>query len=623
MYFQLTFPVRYVFKHGNVHEACVIPELDPFDPSIMKFVWDPAPLICDTIPALVFVDESGFVQFNKSSIPYYGGELDKLKCEYRVCFRHTDDDHVSFSQAFPLEPPAYIVSDFFSVTCQTREGNVVFERLLTNVAFNSTTLSNTVQQESEERLSVVLFGIDSVSRSCAIRKLPKTFKYLTKILGAYDFKGHMKVGENTLPNLVPLFTGLRVWTPEIPITDYARESYDIVPFIWNNFSQAGYATMLAEDMPDISTFNYLTKGFNHQPTDHYLRTFYLGLSEMEKIRSKLGYVFRFLENRNINLQKSSSMCYHDKPHHVIQTDYLRKFIHTYRGKRKFAVSFLTEIAHEYPNFLSYGDEDFLQFLQWMNNQGHLNTTVLVFFSDHGARIDKIRNTFVGRIEARMPLTIIHIPDHIKRKFPNLDMNMQQNTKRLSTNFDLYQTMVDIMQSNYQSPTISYVDNKLRGISLFRALPKSRSCADAWIPESHCGCYSSSVVNISTNHIVKNAAAAMVHNLNFRLKSETLCAQLELLAIQEAYQITQGLEHSYTENTGISLLQFSQPEQGPPDQRYFVVIETVPGHAIFESYYVYGNKNGGRLLGEVIRVNKYGDQGHCISDKRLRPLCYCT
>ena len=620
MYFQLTFPVRYLFKHNDIHGACVIPQLDPYDPSIMKFVWDPEPLFCEHAPPLMFVDASGLLQFNSSSISYYGVDIPKLNCEYRICSRHIDDDHVTFSSAVPFTPPVYVASDFFTVTCRDVHGNTVYERMLTNVALNTTQSKKTVLQESKNHLSVVLFGLDSVSRSCAIRKLPKTFKYLTETLGAYDFKGHMKVGENTLPNLIPMLTGRRVWSNELPITDYADEPYDSFPFIWRNFSEAGYITMYAEDMAEISTFNYLTKGFISPPTDHYMRPYWIAIAD--KMRYKLGYVLRFLENRNINLQKSSAMCYGDKPHHIIQVDYLKRFIQNYAFKRKFSLSFLTEIAHEYPNFLSYGDDVFLEFLQWMKAAGELENTVLVFFSDHGARIDEIRNTFVGRIEERMPVVIVYIPEHIRERFPTLHKNMQINTERLSTNFDLYQTMLDILQCNFKQPSVSYFDGKTRGISLFRPLPESRSCADAWIPEDYCACYSRTPVNVSTSQIVQRVAKEMVINLNVRLHSEPKCAKLELLTIREAEEILHGLEHSSTENTGISLFQFLKPEK-KRTQRFLVVIETIPGHAKFEATYDLSSDGSGVLIGKIVRVNKYGTQGDCISDKRLRPLCYCA
>ena len=621
MYFQLTFTVRYVFKNNDIYSKCVIPQLNPYDSSIMKFVWDPEPLTCDSVPSLFYVDSSGLLQINMSSITYYGGIPSNLRCVYRLCRRHSDDNHVTFLPAVAFTPPIYLPSDFFSVTCRNLEGNVVYDQLLTNIAIKPNSSRTVFKSESENQLSVLLFGVDSVSRSCAIRKLLKTNKYLTETLKTYDFKGHMKVGENTLPNIVPLLTGRRVWTPEVPMRDYRNEPYDGFPFLWRNFSAEGYATLYAEDMADIGTFNYLSRGFINPPTDHYMRPYWLGLSEINKIQSKLSYVLRYLENSNINLQKGSAMCYGDKPHHVIQLDYLKKFIQSYTGKRKFALSFMTEIAHEYPNFLSYADKDFKDFLQWMHEKGHLNHTVLIFFSDHGARIDEIRNTFVGRIEERMPFVSVYIPEYMKKKFPNLDKNMQINAKRLTTNFDLYQTLVDILQGNFESPTRFNVDGKLRGISLFGPVPESRSCSDAWIPENFCACYSSIPVNVSINPIVQEAANEMVSSINLRLHSQPTCAHLSLHKIQEAHKISHGLEHTSTENKGISLFQFFKPEK-EENQRYFVVIETVPGHAIFDALYDHSSR-GGKLVGKVVRANKYRHQGDCISDRYLRPLCYCA
>jgi hypothetical protein len=54
------------------------------------------------------------------------------------------------------------------------------------------------------------------------------------------------------------------------------------------------------------------------------------------------------------------------------------------------------------NFIKLGDLDFLDFLTFLKEDGHLNKSVLFFVSDHGSRVDKIRNTPIGRIEERLP-----------------------------------------------------------------------------------------------------------------------------------------------------------------------------------------------------------------------------
>lgn len=53
----------------------------------------------------------------------------------------------------------------------------------------------------------------------------------------------------------------------------------------NNFGISGYA----EDVPDIGIFTYRLKGFDEQPTDHYLRTFYVDASPKFKYQKPFCY----------------------------------------------------------------------------------------------------------------------------------------------------------------------------------------------------------------------------------------------------------------------------------------------------------------------------------------------
>lgn len=429
-----------------------------------------------------------------------------------------------------------------------------------------------------------------------------------------------QVGENTLPNLFAILTGLRVWSNEVPIKDYLTESFDHIPFLWSNFSKRGYATLFAEDMPTFGMFTYYAGGFRKQPTDHYFRPFWLGVNELEKVKSKLNPVFLYLENKNVNVQKSSSLCYKDKTKHSVQIDYLKKFITAYKGKSKFLFSFLTELSHEYPNMLANGDDDFLEFVKWLKDNGHLDNSVLIFFSDHGARIDEIRNTFVGRIEVRMPLIHIYIPEHIKSKYPSLNDSLVSNTERLSVPFDVYQMVMDVMSKNFRNPSKSYMENRVRGHSLFHPLPPERSCKDAWVPENYCACYTSSPINVSTSGIGNLLGKQLVKDLNKLLTAFPVCSQLTLHKVQDLHQVSHGLKHSGTDNTGISFFQFFDPEK--PKKRYDISVVTVPGYGIFEGSYLVESDSNMKLLGSIVRVNRYGDQP-CISDKEHRPYCYCN
>lgn len=585
----------------------------------MQFVWDPKPLICVGPPPVVYVDYEGMIRFNSTTLQQLHLSPSEVTCKYEILSRYIDDDHVILSNMTPFTPPHYVSADFFNVVCQkSATGDVLMEKLLTGIR---KVVGSTFGRESPEQLSVLMFGLDSVSRSAAVRKMPKTFRYLTKDLQSYDFKGYMKVGENTLPNLMALLTGLRVWSSEVPAIDYSSEPYDPFPLLWKNFSSHDYATLFAEDMPDFGLFNYLTKGFNHQPTTHYFRPFWLGTKQKNAVKEKLSPVLLFLENRSVKLQSSSALCYQETPKHKLHIEYLKQYLSAYRKERKFLFSFLAELAHEYPNFLTYGDDDFLEFLQWLNNNGFLQNTVLVFFSDHGARIDRIRNTFVGRIEDRMPLLQIVVPEHIRNAFPELNKSMQTNTERLTTPFDLHQMLVDVLKQNFRSPTKSYINKTLRSVSLFQPVPESRSCMDAWIPEHYCACYTATTINTSSS-IASRLAEQMVKDLNRVIAAQPLCAQLSLKIVHEVQYIAQGLKHVDTENKGISLLQFLAPEE-KPEERYFLNLATEPGGGTFEATYTVHSRSGVKLLGAIVRSNKYGDQPRCISDKALRPFCYCN
>ena len=55
--------------------------------------------------------------------------------------------------------------------------------------------------------SVVLLGLDSISRASFKRRMPKTRHYLTHTLGGIELTGYNKVDDNTVVNIVPLLSG--------------------------------------------------------------------------------------------------------------------------------------------------------------------------------------------------------------------------------------------------------------------------------------------------------------------------------------------------------------------------------------------------------------------------------
>ena len=121
-------------------------------------------------------------------------------------------------------------------------------RLKNDSSVNSSDKENVNQNAKKEKLSVIFFGTDAVSRLNFHRQLPRTLKFLKEKLKALEFYGYNKVGDNSFPNLVPIFTGMYANDLE-KHKCYVQENakvFDNCSFIWKNFSRSGYVTTLME-----------------------------------------------------------------------------------------------------------------------------------------------------------------------------------------------------------------------------------------------------------------------------------------------------------------------------------------------------------------------------------------
>lgn len=89
-----------------------------------------------------------------------------------------------------------------------------------------------------------MFGFDSLSRNAFIRKLPKSFEYLTKNLNADVLKGYNIIGDGTPQALIPLLTGFtELELPETRKRKFSSTYVNEYPFLWKKFMKAGYVTV--------------------------------------------------------------------------------------------------------------------------------------------------------------------------------------------------------------------------------------------------------------------------------------------------------------------------------------------------------------------------------------------
>ena len=609
----------YVYINTDTNSECVLPDIDPFDQTIMKyFYWHPPPIVCDPNPSIIVIDDDGLVHFNESletSMKAQG-----VTCTYSIV-ELTDDFHVKFLPEKDINPPQMVHSDFFVGKCKNAKGDKIYENLHHKIDNQRTKRTKTFEAETDEDLSVIIFGVDSLSRLAAYRKLPKTVDYLQNKLGGYVFKGQTKVGDHTFPNLIALFTGkTQIEQPEVNLNLDPCEKY---PLIFQNFSKLNYVTLHGEDWPEIATFNQvMPKGFTTPPTDHYLRPFFLAMRKISPHAYNLNNVVKFLVAKTaINFKKTSPLCYGNRPNHMLVVDYYKQFLTSYKGKKKFSFTWLNELGHDFVNFFELGDNDFMEFIQWMHSEGHLDKSVLIFMGDHGSRVDEIRNTYIGRIEDRMPFLSIVIPEKLKKKYPHIHENLSKNQEKLTSTYDIFETMSDILHKKFNQTEPARKTGP-RSVSLFRKVPEKRSCADARIPHHYCACFSAKKLQTTDPFAIRLGKFVVSEILKIISHVMDQCIVVYLEKVTDAILVTNNFERKSSEERFTIRNWLFKPEE-KKSERYMITLKVAPSNATYEATIRRQMSDGSlHIVDDIVRTNRFGKTSKCMSVRILRDFCYC-
>ncbi|GFS48903.1 uncharacterized protein TNIN_22251 [Trichonephila inaurata madagascariensis] len=585
-------------------QACRHPTLDIINPQIQKHIRDLGELKCNRESDWIETHK-GRAVINKSLTKLLGKVVCKITYVERV-----DDFTVQLGKSVFLnteEESIQLESDFFVVKCES-ENKKQWKNLMAGIHRNENLVEkvrNIKPPPDSMKLNVIMYGLDSMSRMHFIRKLPKTYKYLTEELKAVVLKGYNIVGDGTPQALIPILTGST--ESELPETRKRIKNaqfVDVYPFAWKNFSASGYVTAWAEEQPHVGTFTYRLKGFKDQPTDHSMRTFFLKLAKVMGNHPKL--------------------CLGNKPRHTIMLDWMRQFYDVYPDVPKFAFCFNSELSHDDYNYIGYADPDIEGFLRHVHDSGILNNTLLIVMSDHGHRFAPIRSSQQGKQEERMPFFSFVLPPWMEEKYPHLVRNLKINQDRLVTPFDIHATFMTLL--NPDVPMQGQLND--RSISLFSEIPSERSCQSASIEPHWCACLS--WFDIPTNDfLAKSVGQAVVTYMNDLTKSQRdKCVELQLGKITRLEKFTpnkafltfrqnadpDGRAGEFSDNTKVTEIV------------YQVQVITYPSEGIYEAIVKYSESDKQYRVKEeeISRVNMYGDQEHCIHDDypELRKYCYC-
>jgi hypothetical protein len=96
--------------------------------------------------------------------------------------------------------------------------------------------------------------------------------------------------------------------------------------------------------------------------------------------------------------------------------------------------------------------------------------------------------FQGKLEERLPMMSLVFPQWFRDRFPQYISNLRANVDRLSTPFDVHETLRDLLDTTrLDGPAGAGGKLPPRGLSLLREIPKNRTCQAAGIDMHWCSC----------------------------------------------------------------------------------------------------------------------------------------
>lgn len=481
--------------------------------------------------------------------------------------------------------------------------------------------------------SVLMIGIDSISRLNLLRAMPNTAQHLYDN-GWFEMKGYNKMGDNTYPNLMAILTGYNdTWAYDkcVPHTDHGLDN---CPFVWKEFAAAGYVTGYAEDEPEIGTFNYKKKGFSDNPTDFYGRAGMIAANRLTKVTTPcLSTIFvsvipEFYSTYTKNLivlikfpvilqvmRSSLAICLGDRSAADYVYQYGLDITETFREEGTFGLYWTNSFSHNDLNTPSSMDDRMKFYLDELERRSILNDSIVVFFSDHGLRFGPVRKLVTGWMEERLPFLFFWLPTWFRERHPDIVTALKVNRNRLTNPYDLHLTLKHILRLSERTPP---ADSALADVamgcencqSMFREVPWNRSCEEIGIAAHWCTCAPYLPID-KNSKVVRGAATFLLDFINKDIKrmlngttkanGKRLCAELDLKLIYFAG------ETEYKSDYNDILIQF----------------EAKPGGGDFESTVRYVKaKDQFSVTGTISRLNSYSKHSSCVSDEHVRKYCEC-
>ncbi|XP_064460004.1 uncharacterized protein LOC135370231 [Ornithodoros turicata] len=573
----------YVLKTSG----CKIPNFDPMDKTVEGLYRYRSFYTCSGRPSFIVQKDSTLLVDAKTLKKYYHMKPKNVICFYKPIFRDekqdVPDEKIVFGARTRVRFGLPLSAEYIVLEC-IHKGQKFHEEILL-VPILKSEVEDRCERAAEnldpsvERLNVVFLGLDSVSRLNSLRHLKETRRYLEENFDPIELLGYNKLGDNSFPNQVPLLTGRL--DKEVMASSPDR-FFDNQSFVWKTYADLGYRTLFMEESPRYGLFNYLNKGFRKIPTDYYTRPAILAIDS----------------SRDKRFVGMGQPCVGAKPQTVMYLDYTLSLLSLLGDRSYFTYTWISDVTHDDLNSAGYADIPFRRMFENLDEAGVMNSSLVIFLSDHGMRYGPLRTTLMGKYEDRLPFCFLMFPASFKAKHPEAMKNLRINQHRLTTHFDVHATLVEL--ANLQLPNATYTTK--HGTSLLHEIPEDRTCEDASITPHWCCCHESGSLPTKSK-LSKRLAIFLVGTINKWLSDQApgKCKALRLKSVTDVRKVLGG-------------------DSADVDY-YWVTITTLPGNAILEGT-VGVNETGTYFVDRVSRLNWYGGQSNCVSIHALELYCYC-
>lgn len=374
-------------------------------------------------------------------------------------------------------------------------------KVVTRIIPESTTKSRAVSRlrnPPANGLNVITLFMDAVSRPQFHRRLPKTRETLERLTAKpgsssslFEFWRYHTVGLNTSPNTRALWAGL------LSIDDMHHSPTVEGPPLWEQYESAGYVAARVDPMCQDWSAYYNVEHLGNSTSSDPIRP---RISHEHLAWSCMPPYLPIGKHFAGNFAGSTSIkarCISDTYVGWHALDWSEDFIRTYQAgasQRAFHLNAAFMEGHEGSGeVLATLDDRLASFLDPETGPINYGNTAVVIVSDHGALMG-LNYAFLtnGKVEAANPFAAMILPDaYLARKGNDRSRrnNLERNSARLVTAFDLYETMRGFMgdRKGSVSDWASRTRHARIGVDLLRQRLPDRSCADVGIAEKDCRC----------------------------------------------------------------------------------------------------------------------------------------